>query len=386
MKLAEGDAFNTAKLRRSRQRIRNLGFFEKVEVTNTPGEQPDRTVVNVELQERSTGEITFGVGFSTADGPIADVRIRERNLLGRGQDLMFGVVIAGKRSEADISFTEPYFLDREIAAGFDIFYITRDFSKEASYDLRSAGFTLRAGYQLTERLRQTLRYTLRQDDINNVEDDASQFIKQQEGSSVTSLVGYDLLYDRRDDRFDPTDGYFIRFSQDFAGLGGDNHWIRNRLASGYYYPFADEWTGSVSGEVGYIYGYNDPVRINQQFYVGGENLRGFRTAGIGPRDLDSNDALGGTKYYTGSVGLTMPSGLPKELGIRWIVFSDFGSLWDTDSTGSNIADVNSIRVSLGAGMAWRSPFGPVRISLAQAVLKESFDRTEVLRFSFGSRF
>src|SRR6185436_2768998 len=129
MKLAEGDAFNTAKLRRSRQRVRNLGFFEKVEVTNTPGEQPDRTVVNVDLQERSTGEITFGVGYSTADGPIGDVRIRERNLLGRGQDLMVGVVLAGKRSEADISFTEPYFLDREIAAGFDIFYITRDFSK-----------------------------------------------------------------------------------------------------------------------------------------------------------------------------------------------------------------------------------------------------------------
>jgi outer membrane protein insertion porin family len=343
-------------------------------------------VVNVDLQERSTGEITFGVGFSTADGPLGDVRIRERNLLGRGQDLMLGVVIAGKRSEADVSFTEPYFLDRELAAGFDLFYITRDFSREASYDLHTAGFTLRAGYQLTERVRQTLRYTLRQDDVTNVEDDASRFIKEQEGSSITSLVGYDLLYDRRDDRFDPTDGYFVRFSQDFAGLGGDNHWIRNRLASGYYYPFADEWTGSVGGELGYIYGYNDPVRINQRFYVGGENLRGFRTAGIGPRDLDTNDALGGDKYYTGSVALTMPSGLPRELGIRWIVFSDFGSLWDTDSTGGNIADVNSLRLSVGAGMSWRSPFGPVRISLAQAVLKEDFDKTEVLRFSFGSRF
>ena len=157
MKLAEGDALNTSKLRRSRQRIRNLGFFDRVEVNNVPGDQPDRTVVNVEVQEKSTGEISFGVGFSTADGALADVSLRERNLLGRGQDLRLGFTISQRRQEVDLSFTEPYFLDKNLSAGFDVFHITRDFQRESSFDQKNVGFTLRSGYQITEPLRQTLR-------------------------------------------------------------------------------------------------------------------------------------------------------------------------------------------------------------------------------------
>ncbi len=138
-RLAEGDAFNTAKLRRTRQRIRNLGFFEKVDITNVPGDTPDRTIINVEVQERSTGELSFGVGFSTADGALADVGIRERNLLGRGQDLRLNLTGSQRRQQLDLSFTEPYFLDKNIAAGVDAFKIQRDFQRESSYDQDSLG-------------------------------------------------------------------------------------------------------------------------------------------------------------------------------------------------------------------------------------------------------
>jgi outer membrane protein insertion porin family len=385
-RLAEGDAFNSAKLRRSRQRIRNLGFFERVEVTNVPGEAPDRTVVNVEVQERSTGELSFGVGFSTSDGALADVSIRERNLLGRGQDLKLGFTISQRRQEIDLSFTEPYFLDKNISAGFDIFRITRDFQDESSFDQENVGFTLRAGYQITEPLRQTLRYTLREDTIENVSADASRLIREQEGTTLSSTVGQELLYDRRDDRFDPTEGYYVRLINDFAGFGGDVTFLRNRLGAGYYYPVVEEWVASLTGELGYIQDFDEPIRIQNRFFIGGETLRGFASAGIGPRDITTGDALGGREYAIGSAQLTFPSGLPKELGIRGSFFTDFGTLRDSDSTGPEVVDVDSIRVSIGLGAVWRSPFGPIRLSVATPVLKEDFDETELFRFSFGSRF
>lgn len=386
MKLAEGDAFNTAKLRRSRQRIRNLGFFDRVEVNNVPGDQPDRTVVNVEVQERSTGEISFGVGFSTSDGALADISLRERNLLGRGQDLKLGLTVAQRRQEVDLSFTEPYFLDKNLSAGFDVFHITRDFQRESRFDQKNVGFTLRTGYQITEALRQTLRYTLREDTIQNVSANASRFIREQEGSTLSSIVGQELLYDQRDDRFDPTEGYYVRLINDVAGLGGDVGFLRNRLGAGGYYPIADEWVASVTGELGYIADFGEPIRIQNRFFIGGETLRGFASAGIGPRDITTGDALGGREYAIGTAQLTFPSGLPKELGIRANVFSDFGVLRNPDTTGPEVVDVDSIRVSLGVGAVWRSPFGPIRVSVAQPVRKESFDKKELFRFSFGSRF
>ncbi len=386
VKLAEGDAFNTAKLRRSRQRIRNLGFFEKVDVTNVPGETPDRTVVNVEVQERSTGEVSFGVGFSSSDGPLADIRIRERNLLGRGQDLTIGFLLSAKRQEADLSFEEPYFLDTDIAAGFDLFRLRRDFQREARYDVDSIGGSVRARYQLSEFLRHTVRYTLRSDTIENVGGEASRFVREQQGTFITSGPGHDLLYDRRDDRFDPTDGYFVRLSQDIAGFGGDSKWLRNRLAAGYYYPFSEDWVASVSGEAGYIFNFNEPVRINQRFFVGGENFRGFRSAGLGPRDRASGDSLGGNEYAVGTVSMSFPTGLPKEIGIRGFMFSDFGTLRNTDAKGVGVLDTGSIRASIGVGFSWRSPFGPLRLSFALPVVKEEFDKREIFRFSFGSRF
>jgi outer membrane protein insertion porin family len=386
MRVAEGDAFNTAKLRRSRQRIRNLGFFDRVEVNNVPGDQPDRTVVNVEVQERSTGEISFGVGFSTADGALADISLRERNLLGRGQDLKLGFTVSQRRQEVDLSFTEPYFLDKNLSAGFDVFHITRDFQRESSFDQKNVGFTLRTGYQITEPLRQTLRYTLREDTIENVSSDASRFIKEQEGTTLSSIIGQELLYDQRDDRFDPTEGYYLRLVNDLAGLGGDVSYLRNRFGAGGYYPVADEWVASLTGELGYIVDFGEPIRIQNRFFIGGETLRGFASAGIGPRDITTDDALGGREYAIGTAQLTFPSGLPKELGIRASVFSDFGVLRNSDTTGPEVVDVDSIRVSLGVGAVWRSPFGPIRVSVAQPVRKEPFDKKELFRFSFGSRF
>jgi outer membrane protein insertion porin family len=407
-RLVEGDAFNTNKMTRSKERIKNLGFFKKVEVTNTPGSAPDRTVVGVEVEEQSTGELSLGLGFSTSDGPLADVTIRERNFLGRGQDMRIGTVISFRSQQVDLSYTEPYFLDKNIAAGIDLFEVktspTSNFftGGTPAYQQFSYGGALRAGYQISDNLRQTWKYTARSDDITNVQSTASLFIQLQAGAHTTSAIGQVLLYDRRDNRLDPTDGYFASIGNDFAGVGFGVEYVRNKVNFGYYYSVAPEWVLSFSGEAGDIFGWGgQSVLLQDRFFVGGDNLRGFEAAGIGPRDATSGDGLGGNKYYVGSVALGVPLGLPKELGLTGRVFSDFGTLWGNDQknlvlTPAQLAATNgvqpvildspAIRASAGVGVSWKSPVGPIRLDLALPIKKETFDKTQLIHVSFGTRF
>ncbi|WP_233560192.1 outer membrane protein assembly factor BamA [Oleomonas cavernae] len=392
-RLSEGDAFNTAKKERSKQRLTALGFFEKVDITQVPGSSPDRTVMNVDVQEKSTGELQLGAGYSTSEGVIGEVSIRERNLLGRGQDIRLAGSLSQKRTQVDFGFTEPYFLGRNVAAGIDLFNIDRDYQDEAGYDLRRIGGSLRAGFQISEFLRMTTRYTLRQDEISNVDALASSVVKEtaEEGALVTSLVGYVLAYDRRDRPSRPTDGYYLFFGQDFAGLGGDVSYVRSTAGANYYYPVTDEIVFSLSGEAGYIAGIeNDNVRLNDRFDVGGQNFRGFKDSGIGPRDGITRDALGGNIYAIGSVELSFPLGLPEEYGIRASVFSDFGTLYGIDKeevpTGVALLNDKSLRASAGVGISWDSPFGPIRVDLAMPIVKEKYDESQNFRFSFGTKF
>jgi outer membrane protein insertion porin family len=384
--LVEGDAFNTSKLRRSRRRIGNLGFFKTAKVTNVEGSTPDKTVIKVALEEQSTGQVSLGVGFSSLDGALGDIGIRERNLLGRGQDLSFRFQGSAKRQEFDIGFTEPYFLNRDVEAGADLFQITRDRQDDSSFDERKAGGALRVGYSLAPDLRQGLRYQLKQTEIRNVKDEASRFIRDQQGKTTVSQVSQTLSYDKRDNRNDPTKGYVVSLTTDLAGLGGDTRLVRGRIKSGYYIPVLEDKVLSFLFDGGHVLGLGQDVGIAERFFIGGQQFRGFATAGIGPRDINTSDALGGNTFYVGTAELTFPLGLPDDLGFKASVFTDFGSLWNIDSKGSDIFDSSSIRVSAGAGLGWSTAFGLIRIDLASALLKESRDETEFLRFSFGTRF
>jgi outer membrane protein insertion porin family len=386
-RLAEGDAFNTALLRRSQQRLRNLGFFETVDVRTLQGSAPDRVIVDVAVTEKSTGELSFGAGYSTSDGVLGDIRLRERNLLGRGQDLSAGVTLSQRRQNAEISFTEPYFLERDLAAGFDIFHTRTDLQSESSFDERNTGFTLRAGYPLTENLRHAVRYTLRQDDITDVDDDASEFIRDEEGDRVTSLVGQTFSYDRRDTRFLPSEGYLLRLDQDAAGLGGDNRFLRHEGRADYYYPFRPDVVLNIGAGAGYVFGFaGEDVRIANRFFLGGATLRGFQYGGLGPRDEETDDALGGNLYYAGTAEIRFPLGLPEELRIFGRSFVDAGTLTEIDVSGDDLEDTGNLRVGAGVGLSWLSPLGPLSIDLAQALLKDSGDETETFRISFGTRF
>lgn len=385
-RLVEGDAFNAARLQRSRQRIQGLAFFKKTEVKNQAGSAPDKSVIAVEVEEQSTGEISFGAGFSTSESLLGQVELRERNLLGRGQDLRIRGILSGVRQEIDLSFTEPYFLDLDVSAGFDLFRVTRDNQRTSSYDDKRTGFGLRFGYQLSEPLRQTLRYSISDVEILNVKSDASRFVRESEGRRITSLVGQDLLYDRRDNRADPTDGYFVRLSTDLAGAGGDARFFRPSVAGGWFYQIAADYVFSLLGQAGLVQGIGENITIQDRYFVGGTTLRGFRTSGIGPRDVTTGDALGGNKYYTATSEMTFPLGLPKDIPILGRSFIEAGSLWDIDVSGPEIRDVNSIRASIGIGVSVNSPVGPIRVDVTRPFVKEPFDRTELLRLSFGTRF
>jgi outer membrane protein insertion porin family len=386
-RLNEGDPYNSSQLQRTEQRLNNLGFFEKVEVKNEQGSAPDKTIVNVDVKEKSTGEINLGAGFSTVDGVLANFGVSEHNLLGQGQDLRTNFVLAARRKAAELSFTEPFFLDRELSAGFDIFRTYQDFTRQSSYISDVQGINLRISYALQERLQHSLFYTINQNDISDVPGNASAFIRNQEGRNLTSAVGQTLTYDARDNKFNPTKGYFLSLSQEIAGLGGDAKFIKHEAKSSYYYPIAAKWTAGLAGSGGYIHGFGSRgVIINQRFFVGGDDFRGFLPAGIGPRDLSTTDALGGNQYYVGTAELKFPLGLPEELGVTGALFSDAGSLWNSDDTGPTVFDSSTPRVSVGAGVLWSSPFGPIRIDVTQAVKKQDADRLQTFRFSFGNRF
>lgn len=386
-RLAEGDAFNTALLRRSQQRLRNLGFFETVDITTEQGSTPDRVIINTRVTERSTGELSFGAGYSTQDGVLGDIRLRERNLLGGGQDLSANFTVSQRRQEIEFSFTEPYFLDRDLAAGFDLFRSRTDFQSEASFDETSTGGTLRLGYPLTENLRHSVRYTLRADEIQNVDDDASVFIRDEEGSRSTSLVGQTFSYDRRDVRFLPSEGYYLRLDQDVAGVGGDNRFLRHEGRADFYYPFFPDVVLNLGAGAGYIFGFaGEDVHLSNRFFIGGNNLRGFQFGGVGPRDGETDDKLGGNLYYVGTAELRFPLGLPEELRIFGRTFVDAGSLEEVDVSGPTLDENKGLRVAAGVGFSWLSPLGPLSIDFSQAILKEQGDETETFRLSFGTRF
>ena len=388
-RLVEGDPFNAAKVRRTRQRLQNLGFFKSVDIQTEPSTtDPDKVTLKVNVEEQSTGQVMLGAGYSSTDGAKIMFGLGETNLLGTGQNLQFNVALAQRGTEADISYTEPYFLNRDVAAGFDLFRITRDWQDESSYDYQSTGFALRAGYSYSENLRHTWRYTLRQDKIDNVDDDASLFIKEQEGTSVLSQIGHKLTYDRRDNKLDPSEGYVVGIGNDVAGAGGDARFVRTNLNAGQYFNLADGYVLGISGQFGYMFDLGRDISISHRYFLGGESsMRGFAQAGISPRDKATGDALGSNWSTNESVELRFPLGTPEELGLSAKVFVDVGTSGKFDGMDRSEVDYSSaFRVSTGLGFIWRSPMGPMNLNFGFPLIKESFDETEAIQFNFGTRF
>lgn len=427
LRLSEGDAFNRVLMDTSRNRIRALGLFKDVTVNEKQGSSPDKSVVEVNVQEQPTGELAFSLGYSTQDGLQPNISFTEKNLRGRDQFLRFSVSSSSTSKNVDIRFTEPKFLGRNIAAGFDIFSTETDYLDYANFLSRSTGAGVHATFPLAEDKTLGLRYTIRQDKITVPDSscyDTSttphtdlanpDAMCDSKGKFKTSLVGYDFNWDKRNDPIKPTGGYRLDFSQDIAGVGLGVKYVRSELSGATYYGFAPKWVGTARLNLGYIDGYGgDTVKATDRFFKGGQTFRGFQTAGIGPRretvttnsstgtvTTSYSDSLGGKAYAIGTLELSVPNPLPDNLGISTSLFVDAGTLGildtankinktGTDSSGNKYVvktyDDMALRASSGLSIFWNS-FMPLRFDFSYPVKKEKYDKTETFRFSTSTQF
>lgn len=399
-KLAEGDAYNALMVDQAKKRLKNLGLFKNVDVKRRPGSAQDRLILDVEVIEQSTGELSFGAGYSTAEGVIGDVSITERNLMGNGQFLRLQLSGSLERMQVNLSFTEPRFLDRNLAAGFDLFHKEVDYTSTSGFKSRTTGGGVRLGFPLSEEMWMQTNYRLSRDEIFDVQSGASLAIQEAEGTAYTSLIGTSVTYDLRNDPKNPTKGLFFQTGMDFAGVGGDVQYVSFAGEARGYYPITNSITFVTRAIGGHIMGWGgQDVRLVDLFFKGGETIRGFDRAGFGPRDLNTNDALGGQTYWatTAEVRFPIPF-VPDDLGIGGAVFADAGSLFGASvpagtaqgcgggSTQVCLADSNSIRSSVGASLMWASPVGPIRMDFAKVLSKESYDEEQFFRFGAATKF
>ncbi|MGJ5088742.1 outer membrane protein assembly factor BamA [Bradyrhizobium sp. HKCCYLRH1065] len=464
--ISEGDAYNRALVDRAERRLKNLDFFKDVKIVTEPGSSSDRVVLNVNLEEKSTGDFSISGGYSTTDGALAEVSISERNFLGRGLFAKASVTYGQFARGYSLSFVEPYLLDYRVALGLDLYQRQQLANNFISYGTKTLGFSPRLGFQLREDLSLQLRYSIyRQEislpatlsDCNNVaagtlignrfvpfnptpafinangladpngglgcfaNGEASLPVRQElaNGATLTSALGYTLNYNTLDNNKNPTDGLLVDFKQDFAGVGGDVSYLKTAFDAKYFTPLVSDIVsivhlqGGILNKIG-----NTQLRMLDHFQMGPNLVRGFAPNGIGPRDINpfgTQDALGGTKYWGASLELQMPFWfLPKETGLKGAVYADAGGLWGYQGPtswaatgevntpgcikptrnpnnagtclGLQFDDQNKVRTSVGVGLVWASPFGPLRFDYAIPLTKGQFDRTQEFRFGGGTSF
>ena len=386
LRVAEGDSYNRVLLKRSRILVNNLGHFSKVEFNEIDNPSSINKVdLNIEVEESSTGEFTLGGGYSSANGAQATIGLSENNFFGKGQKLKFFLLSSERQNSIDFSFTEPFFLNRDLSLSTDIFKTIRQFP-ESNYDNETDGVGLGIGYANGEYGRQSINYSLQNRNIIAY-DGASSSIVSESGKNILSLITLGNRIDKSDSRLDPTEGWFFSNSLSLAGIGGDKKYIKisGTLAS-YALLFDEKVTLSLVGKTGYVVGLGQDIEITDRFILGDNTFVGFQNAGIGPRDKSDDSALGGNFYYTFTPEMKFGLGLPKELGIKGRAFITVGSLTSIDTSATNYYDDNSIRVTTGAGVLWQSPFGPIRLDYSFAILKESYDKTETFSFNVGTLF
>ncbi len=405
IRLVEGDAFNRFLVDRARRRLTALDFFEKIDIREDPGSSADRVVLVIEVQEKSTGSISFAAGYSTQETVIGSITLAERNFLGRGQRVSISTSASFKRQNVSFSFTEPYFLGRRISAGVDAVFQNTNQQEESSFTTQQYGGGFRFGFRLDENSTVMTRYnfTHRIVDVNDP-DQVSLAIRDAEGTTNKSMIGTSYIYDQLDNPIKPTSGYRFQTDTEVAGLGGDVHYLSGEFAGYYFYPLLEGFTLKLKGTAGQMEPWaGDEVPILDRFYKGGDTFRGFARSGIGPRQERENssgtDAIGGQTFGVGTVEVIFPLGLPQEFGLSGSIFSDFGTLFNapekdvTVTDGScgadgvcKVFDTAELRASAGAGITWESPFGPLRFDLAYPFLKADYDEVEYFRFGVGSKF
>lgn len=386
--LREGDPFDISRVRRSRRNLEMLGIFQNVEIRTVQTQNPERVVLDVNIQEMPTGELSLGTGYSTSDGALGNIRLRERNFLGRGQDVSIGASVSQRNTTFDVGSTFPYIFDRHLTGNGRAYHTKSDFKKESGYEETRSGVTVGIGYELARNLYHNVSYDGFFSKLKISIKNPSTYLKEQVGNNFHSIIGNSLRYDTRDSYYNPSEGMVLSTTASWSGLGGDVDYLSLTTIDTIYYTLVPLWTSSLTMRAGYISGLGQNVRIGDHFYLGDKSFRGFQVSGLGPRDKDLS-ALGGTKYYVGQLEQQFPLGLPPELEINGRIFFDVGTVYGNDLKDTKKGDINddsSLRYSTGIGIAWRSPFGGIRVYYAKVLKKQAYDKTENIIFSFGSSF
>jgi len=385
IRLAEGDAFVARHIARSKTLIGNLGFFSKIDIKEVSTNMEGYSDLIVEVAETSTGEISFGGGYSSQVGGLLNLGVSENNFLGRGQRIALNVKLSERESDYTTSFTEPYLFNRDLHSSASLYNNTID-NKESSYDLKREGFDLTGSFSLSEYMRQSVRYGLERRKVNP-RDGASALIFDEKGETLLSEISTSISVNTTNSNMNPTEGYNAALTGAFAGIGGDKTFIRLNNNANYYLSYNDEAIILGLGyKSGIIMGVGQDILISDRYFLGGSNFRGFQQAGLGPRDSNSGDSLGGNMYYTGTVKASFGVGLPPELGIKGNWFTTLGTLTGIDKSRVAYKDDSSIRLSTGVGISWSSPFGPISVIFSKALLKESYDKIESISFGLGTKF
>ncbi|MEI8320950.1 MAG: outer membrane protein assembly factor BamA [Alphaproteobacteria bacterium] len=386
--VAEGDAFNATKLRASDRNVENLGFFKKVDMKHVPvPSDPEKANIDVEVEEQSTGEINFSMGYNTSGGPFGMIKLLERNLFGRAYQFNSTLYYGKKSKNLDISLENPYFLDKDLLVGLGFVRGEENQESESSYNHTVTGVRTWMGYSLAEFLTQQWSYSLMEDRIGSIASNASTQVRAQAGQRTASIVGHALTYDKRDFKFSPTEGYVTTMHNNVAGVGGNVKYFKNTVGGAYYHTLFDDLTLSAESEVGAIQPLGgQQLRIVDKFVLGGTSLRGFEFAGVGPRAIGGNaDSLGGDRMFTTSFQGTFPLGASKEIGLKGEVFLDMGTAWDTKLAASNSTyNYKALRMASGFGLSWASPFGLIRLDFGFPIVKKPGDKTSVILLNFGT--
>ncbi|MCX7770000.1 MAG: outer membrane protein assembly factor BamA [Proteobacteria bacterium] len=386
LNIIEGDLYNASSLKKSRIKLNRLGYFEdlnfvpqRIEYEKPESEDQDLMDVLIRVKERPTGFLTFGVGYSSVDQFMGSLQVSQNNLFGKGQKLSAKLQIGSKTQEYDVSFLEPWLFGKPVSGGIDIFKVKR---KYTDYTKESTGFGLRSGYRISDDWSVTGGYRFEIADVTDVKVTASQIIKDQIGKRTTSSIYGNLIRDTRNDAFYPTDGSSFTFYLEFAGgpLGGDNDYVKSVVDYAKYFLLPWQHTISIHGQYGIVESYGSKkLPIYERFFLGGMyTLRGFESRSIGPKDPKTGDVLGGDRELFGNIEYIFP--LIKEAGVRGVLFFDFGNAYN-----SNILPPE-LRYSVGAGIRWYSPMGPLRLEWGKNLNPKRDEKSSKWEFSIGTIF
>lgn len=389
----EQDIFNVNDLKQSEQKLMGLGYFDTVQFIPKPVMgTPDKVDIDVNVKEKSTGELSLGAGWSSINKGFFEFGITEANFMGKGQVLSFTSTFSGRQNNFSLSFVEPYLWDRDLLGGIDAYYNQYKYESTYGYDINSLGLAFKLGWNYTDKLSQSFRISGKNEQMTNISSDLPDSLKQGIGDYNIFKVGQSLYFKDQivDYVNDTTNGYALSLSTEYAGFGGDKYFVKNDASVKQSFSFWDnEWMFGILVEAGEIHALNNTVLSRSDRYLlGGDNLRGFDYGGIGARNSKNPlYSYGGNWVVNGTFQLNFPIGIPKKYKVSGYVFYDWGRLGSPEIYDDpNIMYSNKFRTSVGYGILWNSPLGVINLSWAKALTYEDYDDLQRFRFSIGSSF